>query len=214
MKETIPKKDELGKLACGKNWPALPFKCTRATQLLLVRPPPGSDICVSVSGVSVTMRSIAWGVGDLNTQTGTMSNNQDVQPLYAREALASELDTTVREHILALRVGLMEDEFFESDETRWEIKSTHPEAGEEEFVLMHGNIEIRVGECDEGALRQCLSDVASSAQRRFDIRLEQQGFEEIRVIGAWQTLLRRPRSAHSASARVMARAPRECRCSM
>ena len=103
----------------------------------------------------------------------------------------------------------MEDEFFESDETRWEIKSTHPQTGEEEFVLMHGNIEIRVGEYDEGALRQCLSDVASSAQRRFGIRLEQQDFEEIRVIDAWQTLLRRPRSAHSASARVMARAPRD-----
>ena len=61
-------------------------------------------------GVSVTMRSIAWGVGDLNTlistQTSTMSNNQDVRPRYAREALAFELDTTVRERVLALRVDI------------------------------------------------------------------------------------------------------------
>ena len=169
VNRSIPK-DELGKLACGTNWPALPFKCTRATPLLLVlvRPPPGS------------------------------------------EALASELDTTVRERILALRVDLMDDAVFESDETSWEIKSTNPETGEEEFVLMRGNIEIRLGECDEDALQQCLSDVASSAQRRFDIRLEHQGREEIRIIDAWQTLLRHPRSAHSASARVIARAPREC----
>ena len=46
------------------------------------------------------------------------------------------LITTVRERILALRVDLMEDGFFESDETRWEIRSTHPKTGEEEFVLM------------------------------------------------------------------------------
>ena len=104
VKEIDPK-DELGKLELA----ALRFKCTRATPLLLVRPPPGSHICVSMSEVSVTMRSIAWGVGDLNTlistQTSTMSNNQDVRPRYAREALAFELDTTVRERVLALRAS-------------------------------------------------------------------------------------------------------------
>ena len=205
MKETDPK-DELGKLELA----ALRFKCTRATPLLLVRPPPGSHICVSMSEVSVTMRSIVWGVGELNTQTGMMSNNQDMQPLYAREALVSELGMALRERILALRVDLMDDAVFESDETSWEIKSTNPETGEEEFVLMRGNIEIRLGECDEDALQKCLSNVASSAQRRFGIRLEHQGREEIRIIDAWQTLLRHPRSAHSASARAMARAPREC----
>ena len=56
------------------------------------------------------MRSIAWGVGDLNTltstQTSTMSNNQDVRPRYAREALTFELDTTFRERVLALRVDI------------------------------------------------------------------------------------------------------------
>ena len=56
----------------------------------------------------MTVRSIARGVGDLNTQTDTMSNKQDAQPLCAREVLASELDKTVRERILALRVDLME----------------------------------------------------------------------------------------------------------
>ena len=208
MKEIIPK-DELGKSACGRNWPALPFKCTRATPLLLVRPPPGSDIRVSMGGVSVTMRSIVRGVGDLNTQTGTMSNDQDVRLLYAPEALASELDTTVRERILALRVDTAKAEVFESDETRLEIKSTHPKTGEEEFVLMCGRTEIKL-KCDDVALQQCLANVASSAQRRFGIRLEYQGQDEIRAIGACQTLLIRPRSAHSASARVMARAPRGC----
>jgi hypothetical protein len=99
------------------------------------------------------MLSIAWGVGDLNTlistQTNTMSNNQDVRPLYAREALASELDTTVRERVLALRVDIAAE--VESEETRWEIKSSCPKTGKEEFVLMCGRTEIRL-ECDDAAL--------------------------------------------------------------
>ena len=129
-------------------------------------------LCVDEWSIGVTMRSIVWGVGELNTQTDTMSNNQDMQPLYAREALASELDTTVRERILALRVDLMDDAVFESDETSWEIKSTNPETGEEEFVLMRDNTQMSKLMCDEIAQQECLSDVVSSVQRRFGIRLE------------------------------------------
>jgi hypothetical protein len=66
----------------------------------------------------------------------------------------------------------MEDEFFESDETRWEIRSIHPKAGEEEFVLMRDDTQMSKLMCDEIAQQECLSDVVSSAQRRFGIRLE------------------------------------------
>ena len=145
MKEIIPKD---GKLACGRNWPALPFKCTRATPLLLARPPPGSNICVSMSRVSVEMRSIVWGVGDLHTQTDTTSNNQDVKPLHAHEVLALELDTTVCERVLALLANAAKFEA-ECDEVgEWVAKGAcHPETGERRYIANKSNCFANKSNC-------------------------------------------------------------------
>ena len=114
-------------------------------------------------------------------------------------AVAVELDTTVRERILAL-VAKQKKLEIEGD-IYWRTFFQDEDAEEEERVSFNSDTFaycIYIEHVDD-LMQECLTDAIASAPRRH-IYLDQQGSNAIEVFGTWLMILRQPMLLYLAAA--------------
>ena len=172
-----------------------PSNHSRAAPPSQAVPRPYQQIRVSAANAPVAMCSYSWGVGGPNTQWPEHAG-QTPEP-GARGAVAFELDTTVRERILALDVTQKKLEI--EGDIYWRTFFQDREDEDEERVSFNSDAfaYCRYIENGDDLMQECLTDAIASAPRR-RIYFDHQGSIAITVLdNTWLILLRQPMLLYS-----------------
>ena len=162
-------------------WPALRSNHSRAAPPSQAVPQPSQWIRVGVANASVAMCSYSWRVGGPNTRWPEHAG----QPpeLGARDAVVVELDTTVRERILALDAKRTELEI--EGDIYWRTLFPDKDANEELRGVSANSAAFAYCTYTEHAddlVQECLTDaIASASRRHIYLNRSQSGSDAIEV---------------------------------